>query len=409
MAGGAALGQVVNQALNSVLGWKTKTDDPKGFVGALNASFTCKEIEGHTECTWQQRSVAVQTDLSGGITGAQASLYTRAQDALDQSLPLLDGLYPLNPAADVEDVAAYREVVRNQLTQLVSELGYLGGPRVYRVDQYFGLLLGITQLGPNIQAIPPNSRYTPYTAGSSPTRPPSLGTSNSDLINGSLGNLRDLYAIYTTGPTSGLPRRGSATTFPNPYINSVPDEQNTANFRTISDYVTSLAQSWINNYAFFGIASAQPFFGTQLVQITRQFTVVAEDVDEVRFALDSVFIGPDERQTLAVYFGPQASPVGSQVQMYFEDFASWVQSFASDDGPQLIQQSGIYAAGQSVFQVANLLSAYAAGCLNNPANTGLPLGFGTQRVQQTLQQLGDDLLTLVTLLTPYQNPQLPPP
>jgi hypothetical protein len=33
------------------------------------------EVEGHIEAKWTPRSYAVQTDLPGGITGAQASLY----------------------------------------------------------------------------------------------------------------------------------------------------------------------------------------------------------------------------------------------------------------------------------------------------------------------------------------------
>src|SRR5207248_7488821 len=91
----SSLAVTVGVAMQQVLGWKVRNDDPKGFVGALTQSFSCKQVEGHTECTWTPRSYAVQTDLSGGITGAQASIYARTKEAVDQSLPLLDGLYPL--------------------------------------------------------------------------------------------------------------------------------------------------------------------------------------------------------------------------------------------------------------------------------------------------------------------------
>ena len=110
------LGQIVGQAITDVLGWKINATDPKGFVGALTQSFTLSDVEGHTEAKWTPRTYAVQTDLSGGITGAQASLYSRAKDALDQSLPLLDGLYPLDPEADPEDVTALRELARTQMS-----------------------------------------------------------------------------------------------------------------------------------------------------------------------------------------------------------------------------------------------------------------------------------------------------
>jgi hypothetical protein len=130
--GAAPLGQTASKAISDVLGWQLK-DDPKAFIGALNASFTLKTIEGRSEATWTPRTYAVQTDLSGGITGAQASVYTRAKDALDQSLPLLDGLYPLFKEAKDEDVVALKATVRSQFTDLVNELGMLGGPRISRV------------------------------------------------------------------------------------------------------------------------------------------------------------------------------------------------------------------------------------------------------------------------------------
>src|SRR5580700_3790717 len=106
VAGGAPLGQIAAKAVSDVLGWKVKPGDSKGFVGALTQSFTLTEVEGHVESKWSPRTYAVQTDLSGGITGAQASVYSRGKVALEQCLPLLDGLYPLDPEAIAEDVAA---------------------------------------------------------------------------------------------------------------------------------------------------------------------------------------------------------------------------------------------------------------------------------------------------------------
>jgi hypothetical protein len=358
--GASSIGQLANQAISAVLGWKPRSDDPKAFLGALTQSFTLTEVEGHVESKWIARSYAVQTDLSGGITGAQASLYARAKEAMDQSMPLLDGLYALDPTAEQEDIVAYREVVRTQLTQLVDEFGFVGGPRVPRVNTYFGLLLN----SPSI------------------FNPSALVQSNSDLISGSLGQLRQLYGVYTVN---------AATSSPNSFVNSVDDEQNTTNFRILSDYVTSLAQSWINNYGFFGVGTATPFFGTQLVLISRQLSVISEDVDEVRFTMDSVFIGPSERQTLKVNFG------GGNI-LFFEDFAKWVQGFVADEAPPLIQEGGIYAVRYTVVPVITQLQTLAAGCLTAP-NPGLPAGFFTPRVQLALQQLSDDLAQLLTLVS----------
>src|SRR5262249_32744589 len=138
-----ALGLVATKALQDALGWKINAGDSKGFVNALNQSFQLTEVEGHIESKWTPRSYAVQTDLSGGISGAQASIYTMAKTILDQALPLLAGLTALKPDADAEYIEVVRKLVQNQLTELVTEIGQLGGPRVVRVNQYFHMLLGV--------------------------------------------------------------------------------------------------------------------------------------------------------------------------------------------------------------------------------------------------------------------------
>src|SRR5438128_818505 len=70
-----ALGPVVTRALQEVLGWKINAGDSKGFVNALNRSIELNEFEGHIQYKWVQRGIAVQDDLSGGVAGAQASIY----------------------------------------------------------------------------------------------------------------------------------------------------------------------------------------------------------------------------------------------------------------------------------------------------------------------------------------------
>jgi hypothetical protein len=361
--GATSLGQTVTQAVSDVLGWKVKADDPKGFVGALTASFTCADVEGHTECTWTPRTYAVQTDLSGGITGAQASLYSRAQGALNQSLPLLDGLYPLDPEADAEDIGALKAVARSQLTELVNELGVAGGPRVARVNQYFQLLL---------QDGPP---FPPTTVSSSFSDP--------DQIKGTLGSLRDELGLNFKTQD---------------FVNTVQDEQDLSNFRILSDYVTSLAQSWINNLSFFGLGTTTPFYGTQLVLLSRQLSVVSESIDEVRFTLDSVFIGPAERQTLQLQFGPGDQP------LFAEDLFNWVQNFATEEGPRLIQDGGKFGVRSSFLPIVQQLKYLVESAQDpNPRNRGLPAGFHTFRVQRALKQLGDELDELVNLASRIQH------
>ncbi|HEY3741813.1 MAG TPA: hypothetical protein VGL53_18310, partial [Bryobacteraceae bacterium] len=255
-SGGSDLGNLVSRAVSEVLGWKMKPGDTKGFVGALTQSFSLKESEGHVNATWTPRTYAVQTDLNGGISGAQASVYARGKDAIESSLPLLDGLYALDPEAAPEDVLALKAVAKSQLGELVNELGMLP-PRVGRVNQYFGLLLGDNTFPPSATA---NSM---------------LSATDPDLIGGTLGNLRDELGLNFTTQD---------------FVNSVEDETDLSNFRVVSDYITSLAQSWLNNVGFLVLTTKTPFFGTQLVLLSRQLMVVAESVDEVRFTLDSVFV-----------------------------------------------------------------------------------------------------------------------
>jgi hypothetical protein len=385
--GSTGLGQTAMKAVADVLGWKVRSDDPKGFVGALTQSFALTDVEGHVESKWVQRSYAVQSDLSGGISGAQASLYTRAKFLLDESLPLLNGLYELNPEATKEDLEALREVVRSQMTELVNEFAYAGGPRVSRVNTYFQLML----LTP-----PPGV----------PSMTPVGGVqNNSDLIQGTLGNLRDVFGLGTNVPVNALnPNLGMQ---PNQLVNTVKDEEDATNFRVISDYMTSLYQSWLTNLPYFNLNAAQPFLGTQLVLISRQLSVTSELVDEVRFTMDSVFLGPAERQTMLLNF--QAVDPTLSDPMFLEDLLAWIQKMVSEEAPGIIQTGGKFG----VYQIASiaaqqLLLVNATQTLAaNAVAAGLPSALSAPRVTIALQNLSSQLTTLGSLATAVQTAYLP--
>jgi hypothetical protein len=173
------------------------------------------------------------------------------------------------------------------------------------------------------------------------------------------------------------------------FANTVQDEQDITNFRILSDYVTSLAQSWLNNLRFFGLDTPTPFFGTQLVLLSRQLSVVAEAVDEVRFTLDSVFIGPAERQTLQLQF-----PGVSKDSLFAEDLFNWIQSFATEEGPRLIQDGGKFGVKFSFLPIAQQLQRLV-GSAHDP--DPLDHAFRTIRVRRALGQLGRELNELVKL------------
>jgi hypothetical protein len=362
--GGLNLGQTALQAVTDVLGWKVNPADPKGFIGALTQSFDLTEVEGHVESKWVPRTYAVQTDLGGGITGAQASLYLRAKEALDTSLPLLDGLYPLDPDADPEYVKALLEMARSQMTEIIKEFGVVGLPSILRIDTYFEILLG---------QHPARGLKVEY---------------DPDKIGGTLGQLRETYGIYFRG---------------NEWNNSVGDEQDITNFRVISDYMTSLMQSWIENRQFFEVDSRIPaFFGTQLVLISRQFNVISETVNEVRFALDSVFIGPNERQMLLLKFADRSLP-----SMYLEDVLEEIDSFVADEGPRLLRDGGKISVTNNILPVVKSLK-HMVEQTRDQKDKDVPRGFKTPRVRRSMDDLNGQLDALIKLTRQVEQ-ELPIP
>lgn len=361
-AAGGDPGALVTQTLRDVLGWKVRDDDAKGFNGALDASFSSSETDGVTTWRWKPRTYAVQTDLAGGISGAQASLYHRAQEALAQSLPLLDGLYPLDPEADRENIDALKAVLRTQLNELVRELAMAGGPSRTRVEGYFNMLLATDPAR--------------YESGGR------LVITEPDLLGGTLGQLRDQL---------GLTQQKN-------FVNTIEDEQDQTNYRILADYVGSLAQGWLNSRDFFGLGATHPFLGTQLVPLSRQLSVIAESIDEVRFTLDSVFIGAAERQTIAIPFSPT---VGEP--MYAEDFFNWIQNFVATEAPSYVQDGGKFGIGNSLLPIALQLQLMSADLLTHNTQHGLPAGFRSERVRRSLQSLKRELSALVDLATPLRH------
>ena len=350
----AGLGQIVNKAVGEVLGWKLKAGDTKGFLGALNQSFTLTEVEGHVESKWTPRTYAIQTDLAGGITGAQASVYARGKEALDQSMPLLDGLYTLDPEADTEDVVALKAVVKSQFTELVNELAFLSGPRIARVNQYFSLLL--------------------IDANSTAKFPPALGAP-------------PLVVDPDQLPTKDAGARERLVKY---FLLSIFS----------SAVVLFGFQSWINNVPFFGLDAPKPFFGTQLVLLSRQLSVVAESVDEVRFTLDSVFIGPAERQStkLTYPFVPELKAI------FLEDLLSWIHNFAAEEGPRLITDGGKFGVQNTFTPVVRQLLSFIVNLPSSPSVANpLPAGFFAPRVRLSLDDLVDQLQSLITLAAPIKH------
>ncbi|HKP01844.1 MAG TPA: hypothetical protein VJU77_00650 [Chthoniobacterales bacterium] len=305
---GGSLTRTAQGALRDMLGWRYRADDPKGFLAALNKAVNLKEVEGHVEWTWNARPFTVQADL-GEVTGAQASIYARAKVALDNALPLLDGLKPLRPDADSENTAATQALVRSAWTELVGELGTLGGPRIQRVDDYFVRLLAL--------------------------KPGDVGIVDADQVGGLLGELRKRFGLDSDR------------------VLTVEEERTYTDFIILVDYTNTIFQTWgKQRKSLFRNATGAKYLGTELVWISEALAVIVESVHEAYDAMDSVFFGPEERQVTLLEFDNGES-------ITVAELLSWIENFAGVEAPQFIESSGkdgVGAVRETLNQINRLLS-----------------------------------------------------
>lgn len=330
---GGSLQQVVDAALGQVLGHTSRSGNGKSLRTALNQAFTLETSNGRDNYVWNPRTYSTtQNELGGAITGAQASLYSRAKAALREILPLLDGLYELDPSADQQNREAVRSIVRTELIELVNEFGVPQGPREQRVDSLFQILLGSDDPG---------------------QLPDEVG-----------GQLKDLAISF------GLTRDR---------INTVDEERNFGNFLTIKDYIISLRQSW-SNFIAVRSSGAGAFVGTQLVLLSQALSVMAESVRETYRIMDLVFLGPEERRSVFIDFTQARTsdlPIGTPNTIAFllpdgtgfskantsqlspamdlERLLSWALRFATEEGPTLARSGGKLGIANVIAETAERL------------------------------------------------------
>jgi hypothetical protein len=352
---GAGYGQTVDQVMRDVLGWRPGGDFA-GFQAALTGAFQLKEVEGHTEWSWQQRGYAVQADM-GALTGAQASIYARAKSALDQILPLLAGLKTLNPALYApQDLESIRSVVTVELNELVNELALEGGPRIQRVDELFGLLLGDSIGSTNL---------------------------NPDLIQGQLGILRERFGLTVD------------------QIDTVDEERTVTNFRIVVEQILALQASWSTDRNLLSGVDSRTSLGTILIWLSRSLEAVCESVDDLTFALDSVYVDAAQRQVIDLRLGPNEPP------LLLSDLLDWVVRASRDEGPRIVQDAG----KDGVFAFAPVLERLR-GLINATLEIAehgnkLPTGMKTPRVKRALQVLASQLAEAARLARLVRRDEVP--
>jgi hypothetical protein len=327
---GTALQRSVDTAIRETIGCLPKYTDSKAFVAALNQSFEVNHTAGQSLMVWRARSSAGLSDLGGTVTGFQASLYARARDAMAAVEPILATLTPLIPDADQEEMDAARGIVQAEVLALVDELGVEGGPRVARVDQLFELLL--------TQEI--------------------TGIGNIPVQGGMVGYVGSVFGLEASN------------------VNTIDEEQNFSRFLLLRDYLETTRVSWTS----FRDGQLGRDLGTRLVLLSRALQVVAESVDEVEAALDSVFVGPAER-------GVARFRTASGGDMLVAELLSWISSFSSTEAPELVQEGGRRGCGAIVGttdQLRNLVQDLIAAIDGDPT---LPDGMRHPRVRHPLSEL----------------------
>ena len=334
ISGGASIDSIAQGTIRRVLGWRYRGSDTKGFTAALTKTFALKQVEGHVEWDWKPQNYMVQADL-GEVTGAQASIYSRAKVALDQIIPLLDALTPLRVDADPEDCEAIRSIIRNELKdQLVPEFGQAGGPRVQLVDQVFGLLLG-----------------------------PEPVTQDPEKVAGQFGEMRNLFGFDRT------------------LVTNITEEVDLTNFLIVVDYVNSLYTTWKAQAKFLGRQpGAEPFLGTQLVLLSQALEVVAESVQTAYDAMDSVYFRSAERQTTLLSLNGEAP-------ITVAELLSWVDQ-TTVEGLQMLQDGGKFGVVVLQSTVSRLYDLVNLAWLKSKSGSDNPIrGFHTARSQRALDEI----------------------
>jgi hypothetical protein len=306
----------VTEVIRDVLSWRPRRQDTKAFTAALDASFQLYMVEGHVEARYVPRGYAVQADL-GGVTGGQASLYTRAKTSHVEITRILDALKPLRPDADPEDCEAYRALVRDSVRQIVSELGIPGGPRVELVDSAFAVLTGQQfggQPGFSIGTPPGGLADKVVDAGGSRTQTPlALPGTTVDDIPGQLGALRDRFGLTDDN------------------VNTVDEEKIRTAFLTLVDLIVDLQRSWQDQRVAFGSDVGRGFLGTELVLINRLMAASVEQVDELEAVLGSALVSSAERQTIVL---------NSRTRLTLDGLLTWTRTFLAEDGPRIARDTG---------------------------------------------------------------------
>ena len=374
-AGGAPSARAaVDAQMRAVLGRSSGTGGVAGTLAALDRSFQPDASGGVDTWVWQPQSYAVQSDIGAGVTGEQASLARLAASIGDEILPLISGLEPLVPEARVnpDEIKAVKAIIASSWPAFVSELGTDGGPRITRAASLLeDAATSLVRLGSLL------ATYASHTSLSNIyPRPPGGGAGRF---------VATPFDWSDPGaPPSGWPAPSRAN------VVTADDEANYTNFVIASDRMQMVITVFRDLYYLQGgQVPSNEDRGYLVTLLQRALDSTAEAADAVYAALDSVNLGPDERE---IIFVPRTDPSGVSTTppyagtLTVEDVISWAASFPAQEASSLLQDAGNVGINSINNRATKVQTAL--GQLQAFAAAGPP-GLAHPRVTYALQILSD--------------------
>jgi hypothetical protein len=220
--------------INSIVGADLKRLDMPHMLEVLRAVYERKD----SKLVYRPRAFRARTQ-AGTLTDIQASMYKRFQADQEEINNLLDLITPLIPDADKENCDAIRELVRDDVKELVEEAGWLGGPRKIKMDQ-------------------------------------AIQKCKERMV-----ELRDLFGLDESR------------------INTSAEAENWSRIITIDEILTSMKASYISINKYLDRSGSESF-GNQVVWLSRCLATLKETSVRLQFLLRARYVGVEELATKVI-------------------------------------------------------------------------------------------------------------
>jgi hypothetical protein len=181
---------------------------------------------------------------------------------------------------DPQDVEAVRSTVRSRIVQVQEELAS-ANPRVDRLDVLFDSLVGPADAGP--------------------------------AERGLLGRLEEVFGLDQAK------------------VKTIEEELTLTNHLVLQSLLQTLAFLYRNRRGSF-LDEGDNFLGSQLGLLSEELALVVESVAQLVDALESVAFGPAERRAANLNL--------RRSSLTLDELLTWIDEFASDEGPALLRDGG---------------------------------------------------------------------